>query len=40
MRRTLVRIARNIAGIALLLLALILGSAPAQATEMWWGAGH
>ena len=34
------KLIRNAAGIALVLLALILGSAPAQATEMWWGAGH
>ena len=40
MRRTLVRIARNAVGLALIGLALILGSASAQATEMWWGAGH
>lgn len=34
------RIARNLAGIALIILALVLGSAPAQATEMWWSQGH
>ena len=40
MRRTLVKIVRNAAGLALIGLALILGSGPAQATEIWWGAGH